>query len=137
MKKQYLFTLPLISILSCNSSIEHRNTIEVCDDLYVETYLEFSSGAYGGDIVYHYLTDSSKFRIYIGKFDNSNGEIGYTCTGDSIVVVKQFRYRKYEKDSLFTILKKEIILSSKKLKEIQVMNTIKYEEKDFIRLGDI
>ena len=77
------------------SKAEHLPTIKVCDGrLYVETYMIFNSGAFGGDRVSEYLTDSVSFRMYVETFDDAQERIAYQCKGDSICV-----YRKQIIDS--------------------------------------
>lgn len=76
--------------MSCRgdrSKAELNNVIALCDNrLFVETYMIFNSGAYGGDKVSGYLTDSTNFRKYIGTFDNGINFYSFVCKGDSVDV---------------------------------------------------
>src|SRR4051812_42928764 len=82
----------LLLICRCRndrSKKEHHSTTPVCDNrLFVETFTIFGSGAYGGDRVSDYLTDSTTFRIYIGTFDDAHGGYSYQCNGDSVKVYR-------------------------------------------------
>ena len=62
-------------------------TTSVCDkNLFVEVFTISGGGAYGGDRVSDYLTDSTNFRIYIGTYDNAHRFFAYICKGDSLYV---------------------------------------------------
>jgi hypothetical protein len=63
-------------------------TVKVCDNLYVEMYTVFGSGAFGGDLLSDWLTDSTNFRIYIGTFDDAHGGISYKCNRDTLFVTQ-------------------------------------------------
>ena len=54
--------------------------------LYLETYMVFGGGAWGGDVDSRYLTDSVTFRKYLGTFDEEDGLIITRCNGDNITV---------------------------------------------------
>ena len=43
-------------------------------------------GQFGVDV--DYLTDSSTFKILIGKFDNEHENYSYICQGDTILIYK-------------------------------------------------
>ncbi|MBL7750391.1 MAG: hypothetical protein JNN29_03360 [Chitinophagaceae bacterium] len=84
-----LLSLTQLSCRSDRSKRYHSTTIEVCGKaLLVEKYVVSGGGAFGGDRVSDYLTDSSNFRIYIGTFDNANENFTYECKGDSIYIEK-------------------------------------------------
>jgi hypothetical protein len=78
----------LFGCINKRSKKEHKTTVQVCDDLYVEVYTVFGSGAYGGDLLSDYLTDSTNFRIYIGTYDDYKARYSYKCEGKSILVEK-------------------------------------------------
>jgi hypothetical protein len=98
MKRKYLMIVGfLLSLLffrlffirSDKSKGKLSATVQICDKhLFVETYKIFESGAYGGDRVSDYLTDSATFRMYVGTFDNGKERFKYQCTGDSIYLSK-------------------------------------------------
>ncbi|HEX5001698.1 MAG TPA: hypothetical protein VFW78_04320 [Bacteroidia bacterium] len=67
---------------------DHKRTIEVCDSLYAEEFSTFGQGAFGGDRIGQWLTDSTSFRIYLGVFDESSGKITIECSRDSIFVTQ-------------------------------------------------
>jgi len=69
---------------------KHVSTRSICDSniLFVETYTIFGSGAYGGDRVSNYLTDSVNFRFFIGAYDNAHENYTYLCKGDTIYIDK-------------------------------------------------
>jgi hypothetical protein len=60
---------------------------KVCNcKLYLETYMVFGGGVWGGDVDSRYLTDSISFRKYLGTFDEEEGMIITRCNGDKITV---------------------------------------------------
>lgn len=90
MKRLSYLTLILICF-SCQderSKKQHYKTIKICDKIYIETFVVFSSGAYGGDIHSDYITDSLHFRLFIGTEDTENEILFTQCKGDSLVVKK-------------------------------------------------
>lgn len=79
-----LFLAGLSGLILIGCSEKHKWTTGVCENrFFVE---RFNVNPAGIDV--HYLTDSSTFRIYVGKFDNEHENYSYSCVGDSIVVVK-------------------------------------------------
>lgn len=83
----YLIVLLPFAQLSCRSKANHSSTIGVCDKLLlVEKYLISGGGAYGGDRVSDYLTDSINFRMYVGTLDNAHENFNYECKGDSVYI---------------------------------------------------
>ena len=65
---------------------KYDRTITVCDgNLFVERY----SPSYI-DVAYYYLTDSSNFRMYVGKFDNEHGGYSIICQSDSIAISETY-----------------------------------------------
>jgi hypothetical protein len=88
-----LFSILLLCFGGCRSDrskAEHDTTVAVCNKkLFVEMFTIFGSGAFGGDRVSEYLTDSINFRIYIGTFDNAHEAYSFECFGDSIKVSKR------------------------------------------------
>jgi hypothetical protein len=84
-----LLFFKLFFIRSDKSKGKLASTVQLCDKpLFVETYKIFESGAYGGDRVSDYLTDSFNFRMYVGTFDNGKEHFKYQCMGDSIYLSK-------------------------------------------------
>ncbi len=74
----------IASILFVGCVNRHKSTVKLCDGkLYVEI---FNINLAGVDE--EYLTDSIKYRIYIGKFDNEHEWFSYICKGDSIKIIK-------------------------------------------------
>ena len=77
------------SCRSDRSKAQHDSTTRLCNSgLFVEGYKIFNSGAYGGDRVSDYLTDSTNFRMYIGTYDNADGGYSFICKGDSVYIYK-------------------------------------------------
>ena len=64
----------------------YDSSYKVCDNIYVEEYTVFGSGALGGDLMRKYLTDSLTFRIDIGEYDNYDNSIVCKCIGDSVYI---------------------------------------------------
>ena len=88
---KYKILVLVFFFLSCGNDRnrdKHSSTVMICKNLFVETYLIFGSGAYGGDRVSDQLTDSTNFRIYIGTYDNGHEAYSYGCKGDSIYIYK-------------------------------------------------
>jgi hypothetical protein len=87
MKKSLAFIVLIFSSLFLASCYKKYNrTITVCDDkLFVEKY-DYNSI----DVAYIYLTDSSNFRIYVGKYDNEHGGYSFNCHGDSLTISESY-----------------------------------------------
>lgn len=91
-RTKLLFISLAVVSFSCQnvrSKAKHYNTAKVCKGkLFVETYEISGNGAFGGDKVSEYLTDSVNFRMYVGTFDNSDEAYSFLCTGDSVEVYR-------------------------------------------------
>ena len=82
LKVKYLSFIILIPLFfGCFK--KHHTTRQVCDKLYVETFLLPPA-----DIAEYYLTDSLTFRMFLGKLDNEHEGCAVTCKGDSVIVEK-------------------------------------------------
>ncbi|MFX1705666.1 hypothetical protein PV783_16990 [Chitinophaga sp. CC14] len=81
----------LIACRNDRSKADYEETVrlKLCKDLYVEMYTVFGSGAFGGDIMGEYLTDSTNFRMFVGTFDNAHETFSYKCEGDSVLIYKR------------------------------------------------
>jgi len=102
-------------MFSCkNEKGDYKRTVSICNDLHIEVFRTFSSGAFGSDLVDDYLTDSVNFRLRIGSYDEYYGSIYYQCEMDSITIEKR---EKSDTISMHTIEKK--IYDLKKLKALQ------------------
>lgn len=89
--KELSYLMLILICLSCRddrSKKQHYKTIKICDKTYIETFVVFSSGAYGGDIHADYITDSLHYRLFIGTEDTSNEILFTQCKGDSLIVKK-------------------------------------------------
>ena len=89
--KKIFYLILVISCISCQderSKKQHYKTIEICNKIYIETYVVFSSGAYGSDVHADYITDSLHFRLFIGTEDTGNEILFTQCKGDSLIVKK-------------------------------------------------
>lgn len=101
-----------------NGKGEYMFTIQVCrNHLYAEVYRTFGSGAYGGDMLDEYLTDSANFRVFVGSYDDYDSGFSYDCSGDSLTVNSIYRS---DTDTVFRIKKTKFYKLSnlKKLKNI-------------------
>jgi hypothetical protein len=93
MIRTFIIIISIISFVGCSSERNknrHFSTTEICNKIYVERYIIFSSGAYGGDVHAKYLTDSINFRVYIGTEDTETENLFTLCKGDSLIVEKSF-----------------------------------------------
>jgi hypothetical protein len=91
MRTNKILIIVLLVLMSCNnkkSKKDYRTTVPVCDKLYVEVYRVFGSGAFGGDLLSDYLTDSANFRVFIGTYDDYSENYAYKCNGMNIVIQK-------------------------------------------------
>lgn len=80
----------LIFLTGCTK--RYKFTAKICDKLYVEVY---EVNYFGVDA--DYLTDSIRFKKYIGKFDAEHETYRYWCSGDSIYVMKTVRGNRWAK----------------------------------------
>jgi hypothetical protein len=92
-KQTHVCCISIVTLLffSCSFNKRYSNnykfTTKISENLYIETYSVFGSGAYGGDINMDIITDSLTFRVIVGKYDNYNEFYNYKCNGDSIKIV--------------------------------------------------
>lgn len=94
MKRVSFYILVIALFIGCvdkRSKNEFEGSWRICDNLYIELYSVFSSGALGGDLLSAYLTDSTSFRKYLGTFDDAKGGYHCECKGDSIIVNEVIR----------------------------------------------
>ncbi len=125
--KIYSSLLVILCTLFCcknkNNKGEYRHTTEIGKGLYLEVYRTFGSGAFGGDMISQYLTDTLNFRVCIGEFDNSIEHFSYINNEDTIEI------QKLETSdgggSFHTISKK--IYDLRKLKELQNISKLEIE----------
>lgn len=70
---KYILNIVLLCFVlsSCNTKEKYIQTQVISNDLYVETYLIYSGGAYDGDSYAIYLTDSISYRKKLGYFENN------------------------------------------------------------------
>ncbi len=91
-KVKFLFIFLVVFCLGCSNDRDkskHTSTTRVCSkNLFVETYEIAGGGAYGGDRVSDYLTDSVNFRMHVGVYDNGDEGYSYECDGDSVHIYK-------------------------------------------------
>ncbi|XVJ65720.1 MAG: hypothetical protein HEQ40_05980 [Lacibacter sp.] len=78
----------LVGCANDKSRKNYKWSFEICDGLYNEVFSTFSQGAFGGDRCGKWLTDSTNFRIFLGAFDEINGNITIECKQDSILVTQ-------------------------------------------------
>lgn len=81
-----LFIMVLISFLLTSCYKKFSRTISVCDgNLFVQVYKHRFI-----NVAYDYLTDSSNFRMYVGKFDYEHARYSYHCQNDSIEISEAY-----------------------------------------------
>ncbi len=92
MFKQFiLLNILTLLLISCKNNWSKNNLSSkrtIGSNLHIETYKIFSGGAYGGDMMTDYLTDSANFRFYVGTFDNAHEVYTYECKVDIIFITK-------------------------------------------------
>jgi len=92
--KVVFFIFSFFFLFSCRNDRNREKLkviIPICNQgLFVEKYEVWGGGAYGGDMISAYLTDSTNFRKYLRTYDNAHEGIAFECKGeDSINVYKQ------------------------------------------------
>src|SRR6185312_11937929 len=100
-----------------NGKGKYMYTSQVGKNLYIEVYKTFASGAYGGDILTNYLTDSANFRVFVGSFDDYDSHFSYKCLDDSLMVYNMY---KSETDTVFRIRQ----INSYKLSNLKKLQNI-------------
>ncbi|MHA4811762.1 hypothetical protein ACX0G9_26940 [Flavitalea flava] len=84
-----LSILLFVGCQSDRSKTGEHSTLPLCDHrFFVEVYTINGGGAFGGDRVSAYLTDSINFRKYLGTYINSNESIATVCKGDSLYIYR-------------------------------------------------
>jgi hypothetical protein len=112
----YLTCVVVISVTSCNDQNKEKlyKRLEICDNLYLEIFKSFSSGAFGGDIHSKYVTDSVHFRLFVGTEETESEVLFAHCSGDFLIIKESLTDRMndstrilYEKVYSIAALKKE------------------------------
>jgi hypothetical protein len=95
MKKMFVRLMAFCMLASCigcrsdRSKSGYHRTFPICDRrFFVEIFTIMGGGAFGGDRVSVYLTDSMNFRKYLGTYINSEEKIVTECNGDSIYIYR-------------------------------------------------
>ena len=83
-----LFFSFLQGCIDDRSKEHYKATDKIGDHLFVEVFTPFGGGAFGGDRVSEYLTDSISFRKYIGTFVDSDAGISYKVVNDTLYIEK-------------------------------------------------
>lgn len=79
-----IVNLTMICCLFIGCIKKYERTIRLCDSrLYLEVFNVNPAG-----VDSEYLTDSTNFRIYIGRFDNEHEFFKYQCRQDSVYILK-------------------------------------------------
>jgi hypothetical protein len=91
---KYSFLFFVFILFSCRNDRRKdkiKAIIPICNrHLFVEKYEVWGGGAYDGDMISAYLTDSVNFRVYLLTYDNAHEGISFECKGeDSVSVYKQ------------------------------------------------
>jgi hypothetical protein len=104
MKKPLTFIIVIFfSFFLSGCYKEYSRTIIVCDKkLFVERYSHNFI-----DVAYYYITDSSNFRMFVGKFDNEHGGYSFKCYSDSVAISEDYegKFINVRKYSLFDLRK--------------------------------
>src|SRR5688572_2842400 len=95
-KNGFLFFFLFLFFFGCRidrSKDKFETIIPICNQhLFVEKYIVSGGGAYGGDMISAYLTDSTNFRVYLRTYDNAHEGIAFECYGsDSVSVSRQIK----------------------------------------------
>lgn len=87
----YVSFLTSLFIIGCRddrSKEELNSRTKLCNQqLFVEQYKVTEGGAYGGDRVTDYLTDTTNFRIFIGTYISGENIYSFECKDDSVYVL--------------------------------------------------
>ncbi|WP_437919038.1 hypothetical protein [Sphingobacterium sp. LRF_L2] len=83
--------LPIFVFFNCTEIDKHDKSrlyakYEICSNLKVERYMVFGSGAFGGDLLSDYITDSTNFRKYVMTYDSSREKLNYKCEDKRIYI---------------------------------------------------
>lgn len=103
--KVNIFLVFMACLLLIGCSKRYKYTNEICEGkLYAEVY---SANPFGIDS--YYLTDSLKFRKYIGRLDDEHDTYFFKCKGDNIEIIKTTRGNKWARphtteDGKFTVI---------------------------------
>lgn len=85
-KSSTLIIVILFSFFLAGCYKKYSRTITICDEkIFVERYEHNFI-----DVAYYYLTDSSSFRMYVGKFDNEHGGYFIKCQNDSVEISESY-----------------------------------------------
>ena len=97
----------------------YHSTLALCGgQYYVETFTISGGGAFGGDRVSSYLTDSINFRKYLGTYDNANEGIATVCKGDSIYIYRTKQAGPHRKPDIV----RRWVYTAKELKDSKVFD---------------
>ena len=92
MKYKYLLFVLFLALFACQqinySKENHLNTTEVAVNLYKERYIIYDGGVAGGSVCSVYLTDSVKFRKYVGKHMDYEKILTSMISEDLVLVYK-------------------------------------------------
>ena len=116
-----ILTVIISLIVSCSnkqSKKQHKRTTKLIEQLYVETYTVFGSGAFGTDMVRQFLTDSTLFREYIGTFDEGSEYFHYKVLGDTVYI---YKYKSSVGKTPKELLEKKVLIIS----DLKKTNTLK------------
>lgn len=114
--KYKITTLIFLSILfgcdDSHSKKKFRQRVEICENVFFDSYIIRGNGAFGGDLDAIYLTDGENYSVFIDTYDTNSERIGGKCIGDSVKV--------------------EIYKNDPKLKMLQLTMQKKYSIKQLI-----
>jgi hypothetical protein len=106
MKKMLVRLMALCMLASCigcrsdKSKSGYHRTFPICDRrFFVEIFTIIGGGAFGGDRVSVYITDSIYFRKYLGTYIDSEEKIVTVCNGDSIYIYRtRYNHQTHSSD---------------------------------------
>ncbi|WP_316838582.1 hypothetical protein [Pedobacter gandavensis] len=87
-----------------------------CSKLYVEVFNDLGVGLPESDLTYDYLTDSSSFRLFLGKYDETSEILTADIKGDSVIIIKSTNEGQSPEWQSPKVLEKKVY-SLKELKE--------------------
>jgi hypothetical protein len=99
MKKKIVFIIVIIILFViiiisfCNENIDYSKenlwySTMIADNLFEDGYKVYAGGVWGGDVHTVYLTDSVKFRCYLGQMMDYENIIIKLINDDSLTVYK-------------------------------------------------
>jgi hypothetical protein len=131
MNQRLLFSINQLSIglsilltAACSprkQDVVYSQTIDLSKSLHVEIFKAASQGAFGSDIIEEYLTDSSTFRVFVGRSDEYYDLTYYRLVGDDSILIRR-SHKNEDLDSEMMIMR-ERTYSLEALKNVDSIST--------------